>query len=454
LTEDSVSSKQYAKMVGTPIPKLVTSLAIPSTISTLITVIYNTADTYFVSQIHESASAAVGVVYSIMAIIQAVGFGLAMGCSSLISRYLGKKQDKDACVFASSGVFAALLVGTLVGISCLCFLEPFLRLIGASETMLPYAIPYARIILIGAPISCSSFVLNNVLRAEGNTKLSMWGTLAGGLLNMVLDPILIFACNMESGGAALATVISQAVSWCILFSAFAAGKTIVKLHPKYISRTFGAYRQIIATGSPTILRQSLGSVSATALNISAVAYGDATVAAITIANKVYTLVRQTIMGIGQGFQPVAGYNYGAGEKKRAFAAFRFATVLGSAICITAAVFIAIFAEPIMWWFCDSADVARIGTQTLQIACLVMPLLAFSTFVNQLYQCLGFAKIASGLAACRQGIFFLPLIFLLPHLWGSLGVQATQPLADLLTFLVSIPFALLFYRREIQNAKRI
>lgn len=450
--QETISEAKYRKMMETPIPKLVSSLAIPTTISTMITVIYNTADTYFVSQINESASAAVGVAYSIMAILQAVGYGLAMGSGSLISRYLGKKMDKEACGFAASGFYASMLVGLVAGGICLAVLEPLLRLIGASDTMMPYAVPYARIILMGAPMSCASFVVVHLLRAEGNTKLAMWSSLSGGLLNLVLDPLLIFGCNMGTAGAALATAASQLVNFIIPVIAFSGRKTILSLHPRYISRSWKTYGQIISTGSPTILRQGLGSLSATVLNISAVVYGDATVAAITISGKIYTLVRQLIMGIGQGFQPVAGYNYGAGNKKRAYGAFKFAVLLGTGICTVAAVLIAIFAEPIMWWFCDSGDVARIGTETLLISCAVMPLLGFSTFVNQLYQCLGFSKIASFLASCRQGLFFIPCILILPRFLDALGVEATQSIADLMTFLVSIPFAIRFYRRIVKPAQ--
>ena len=218
-------------MIYSPIPKLVTSLAIPATISNIITILYNTADTFFVSQINESASAAVGVVYSIMAVLQAVGYGLGMGSSSLVSRHLGKKLNQEANVFASSSFFLSIMAGLLVGAVCLCVLEPLLKLIGASETMLPYAIPYARIILLAAPLSCSTFVLSALLRSEGNVKLCMWSSLASSVLNIILDPILIFNCNMGSGGAALATAISQVANWGILFYVYASGKSILRLHP-------------------------------------------------------------------------------------------------------------------------------------------------------------------------------------------------------------------------------
>lgn len=441
-----ISAEQYEKMTQSPIPQVVTSLAIPSTIAATITVIYNTADTYFVSQLNESAAAAVGVVYSIMAILQAVGFGIGVGASSLVSRRLGEQKDEDAHIFASSAMFGTILAGLLVGVLCLSFLQPLLTLIGASETMLPYATPYATIILLGAPMTCSSFVLTILLRSEGNSKLAMWGSVTGGLLNILLDALFIFGCGWETAGAALATIISQCANWLICFSAFLRKKTILQLRLRYISHSFRVYWQLLSTGAPTILRQGLGSLSTTVLNISAGFYGnDATVAAVTISGKVYTFVRQMTIGLGQGFQPVAGYNYGAGYVKRSFSAFSFATIVGSVICCSISVLTAVFARPIMMWFSDSAEVVDIGTQALQIFSLVMPMLAFSTFVNQLYQCLGFAKTASFLASCRQGLFFLPLIGILPLFWGQLGVLLTQPLADLLTFGISIPY--LFYFRN-------
>lgn len=445
------SEVQYRRMMQTPIPKLVTSLAIPTTISMLITVIYNTADTYFVSQINKSASAAVGAVFSIMSIIQAIGFGLGMGSGSLISRKLGAKENEAANIYSTSAFFAALLVGGLISVAGLLALEPFLRLLGCSDTMMPHAIPYAKYILIGAPISCSTFVLNNTLRSEGYSKLSTIGMSTGGILNVILDPIFIFGLKMGTGGAAFATVLSQVVSFCILLSFFVFDKSIVKLHPRYISRKFADYSTIVTTGLPTICRQGLGSVAAAVLNIQAIGYGgDAAGAAITISNKVYILVRNLVMGMGQGFQPVAGYNYGAGNKARTWEAFTFATKIGSAMCLLFAVGTAFFASPIMWWFCNDAEVAKIGIQTLYLNSAILPFLAFSTYVNQLYQCLGFKGQATLLASCRQGIFFLPTVILLPLWIGCLGVQAAQPIGDLCTFLISIPFLTRFYKRYIKE----
>ena len=441
------SEQQYQRMVQTPIPKLVSSLAIPTTVGMLITVIYNTADTYFVSQINKSAAAAVGAVYAVMSIIQAIGFGLGMGSGSLISRKLGAKEDQAAHTYASSAFFAAILCGALISVLGLLFLEPMLKLLGCSETMMPHAIPYAKFVLIAAPISCSTFVLNNTLRSQGRSMQATIGMSIGGILNVILDPVFIFGLNMGTGGAALATAISQSVNFCVLLCFFLAGKSIVSVHPKHVSRKFADYKAIVTTGLPTICRQGLGSVAAAVLNIQAIAFGgDAAGAAITISNKVYILVRNLVMGLGQGFQPVAGYNYGAGNKRRAWEAFTFSTKAGTVMCIFFAAVTAVFAEPIMWWFCNDAEVAKIGIQTLYLNSAILPFLAFSTYVNQLYQCLGFKGQATFLASCRQGIFFLPAVLLLPLAIGCLGVQAAQPVGDLCTFLISIPFIIHFYKK--------
>ena len=444
------SEAQYKNMMETPIPRLVTSMAVPTVISMLISVVYNTADTYFVSQINKSASAAVGAVYSIMAIIQALGFGLGVGAGSLISRKLGQKDNAAADTYASSAFFAAVLIGAVIMAAGLSVLEPFLRLLGCTDTMMPHAVPYARFILIAAPLNCATFVLNNTLRSEGFSKLAMVGISAGGILNVVLDPVFIFGMDMGTGGAALATMLSQTVSFLILLSFFLTGKSIVRIRIKSVSRRFEDYKMVVTTGLPTICRQGLGSLAAAVLNIQAIGYGgDAAGAAITIANKIYTLVRNLSIGIGQGFQPVAGYNYGAGNKRRTWESFIFATKVGSALCILIAVLSAVFAEPIMWWFCDDEEVARLGIQTLYLSSAAMPFLAFSTYVNQLYQCMGFKGKATFLASCRQGIFFLPVVVLLPLWIGCMGVQAAQSVADLCTAVISVPFIMYFYRKYIQ-----
>ena len=440
---------QHKKMTQTPIPKLVTAMAVPTVTSMLITVAYNTADTYFVAHIDKSASAAVGAVYAVMAIIQALGYGLGVGASSLISRRLGAKLQDEAEMYASSGLFAAVMMGCIIMVCGLSAIVPFLKLLGCSPTMMPYAIPYAKFILISAPINCAAFVLNNILRSQGKTRLSMIGMGTGGIINIILDPIFIFRLNMGTGGAALATMISQIVSMLILSGYYITGKSIVNINFRKISRNFGDYRLIFTTGLPTICRQGLGSLSAAVLNIQAVKYGgDAASAAITIANKVYTLVRNISLGIGQGFQPVAGYNYGAGNKKRTWQAFVFTVKLGTAVCAAFSVMTIFKAQQIIMWFTQDPQVVKIGTETLNILGAAMPLLAFSTYVNHLYQSLGFRSQATFLASCRQGVFFMPVVLLMPLKIGCIGVQMAQPVADVLTFFVSIPFIIWFYKKHI------
>ena len=425
-------------------------MSVPTVISQLMTVIYNTADTFFVSKIGTSASAAVGIVFSVMSIIQALGYGICMGTSSLISIYLGEKRDDEANKISSSGLFASVVMGLVIGILGLIFLEPLMKILGSTDTILPYACSYAKFIFAGAPIMCGSFLLNAILRAEGESGLSMITHLIGGAANIILDPILIFKFNLGTAGAAIATVMSQLVSLILMAIVFATGRSNVKVSVKCISRKAATYKKIILTGIPTICRQSLGSISSALLNRQASIYGDAAVAAVTIANKVYTLVRGVTLGIGQGFQPVAGYNFGAGDKKRTGKSFIWACIYGSVICCSFAVVIAFFPSRIIGFFRDDAAVVEIGTKTLQFLCLSMPVLGYSTFVNQLYQSLGFKGRATFLACCRQGIFFIPALYILTHFFGIIGIEAVQSVGDIMTLFVSIPFQIWFFKNILKE----
>lgn len=445
----SVSSEaQHARMLQTPIPKLIVSLAIPTLITQLISVFYNTADTFFVSKLSTSAAAAVGVVFSLMSIIQALGFGIGMGCGSIISRSLGSRDNERAVQTASSGFVFAAFAGLLLCVTGLSFLRPLMRLLGSTETILPYSESYARIILLAAPFMCASFVLNNTLRSEGEATLSMVGICTGGLLNVALDPLFIFVLDMGIAGAALATALSQLVSFFILGSFFLRKRSIVRIQMRAVSKSPRVYGHILLIGLPTIFRQGFASLSSALLNNAAAVYSDAAVAAVTISNKVYLLMRSVVLGIGQGFQPVAGYNFGAGDKRRTRQAFWFSALVGTVVCIAGAIVISLFPAQIMAFFRDDADVMQIGCQALLFACAVMPFMAYSTYVNQLYQCLGFHQAATLLASCRNGLFFVPLILVLPGRLGITGVEMSQPAADFLTFLVSIPFQIWFFRHKL------
>jgi putative MATE family efflux protein len=438
------------EMLHKPMGKLLFQKAYPTVIIQLISVIYNTADTYFVAKINTESAAAVGVVFSLMAIIQAVGFGIGMGANSLISRNLGAQKNKEANIYGSTAVFSGLIFGSLLMIMGLININALMRLIGSSDTVLPYAVSYGKYILIAAPFMCLAFVLNNILRAEGQPFFAMIGMTIGGLLNVVLDPLLIFGLDMGISGAAVATMASQIVSAIIMAEYFVTKKSVVQLSVGDISKNSSIYLRIFKTGIPTIFRQGLGSISTTILNVQASVYGATAVAAISIANKIYMLIRNVVLGIGQGYQPIAGYCYGAGKKERVKKAFILSSIAGTSICILFAVLVFIFRAPMMTWFRADAEVIVIGTHALIWFCVAMPLLAYSTFVNQTYQCLGFSSQATFLASCRQGIFFIPLAFVLPRIFGLTGIEMLQSMSDILTFMISVPFQIWFFKKHLNS----
>lgn len=437
-------------MLTEPIGRLLFQKAWPTVIIQLITVIYNTADTYFVAKIDTNASAAVGVVFSLMAVIQAVGGSIGMGANSLISPMLGQKRVDEASTVGSSAAIMSVIAGAVISVPGLLLLNPLVELIGARGDVVPYAAEYARFILLAAPFMTASFVLNSILRAEGQATYSMIGMISGGILNLFVDPLLIFGFDMGIAGAALATMIGQMTSFTIMAIIFLRDRSIVKLRPKFIGRRPSVYLHIVRTGVPTLFRQGLASLSSALLNIAAAPFGAAAVAAISIANKLYMLVRNIVLGIGQGFQPIAGYCFGAGRYSRVKKVFWVATAAGTVICVVIAGAVYLFREQIMVWFRDDMDVVHIGGMMLRILCAAIPLMGYSTYVNQLYQSLGFAIGATILASCRQGIFFVPLVFLLPYLLGLDGIVAVQAAADFLTFLVSIPFQIFFFKKYLSR----
>ncbi len=444
---------QHKKMTESSVTKLVISLSIPTVLSQMITSIYNMADTYFVTGLGDSAVGAVSVVYALQSVIQAIGFGLAMGASSLVSRKLGQEENDSASKYASCAFYAAFFLGFLLTVGCLIDLDGLLLLFGSTETILPYARDYARIILLGAPIMCASFILNNVTRAQGRAVAAMIGLTAGGVFNIILDPLFIITLEMGVGGAALATVLSQCISFVVLLSYYLGGKSIISLSPKHLSKNPADYGMIVKTGLPTVFRQGLGSLSTTLLNVQVKVYGDAAIAAVGIANKIYMLLRSFVLGIGHGFQPVAGYNYGAKKYDRVRKAFWVATAVGSLVSVLASLSLFLFSHQVIQFFNpETAETLRIGSRMLIVLGFSLPTLGYSTYVNQLYQSLGFVKGATVLASCRQGIFFVPLILLLPTLWGLDGILVTQSLADILTCLISIPFNVYFLKKVLAVPK--
>lgn len=437
---------QYKKMTQTPIPRLITTLAVPTIISMLVTSVYNMADTFFVSKLGTSATGAVGIVFSLMAIIQAVGFMLGMGAGSQLSRLLGQKKNKEASEIGATSFYLALAFGLCLTIFGILFIDPLMRALGATSTILPFARDYARYILFGAAIMCASFVLNNILRGEGKATLAMIGIATGGVLNIALDPLFIFSFGLGISGAAIATLLSQCISFLILLSFFLRGKSLIHLNISNLSKQPKVYISIIKTGLPSLCRQGLASVSTVALNINAAIYGDAAVAAMSVVNRIFMLMLSVLIGFGQGFQPVVGYNYGAKQYDRVRQSIRFSIISGTVAMVILAVFGFIFAPSLMAIFRkDDAEVIAIGTLACRAQCIALMIAPLSTICNMLFQCTGKAALATFVAACRQGICFLPLIVILPRFIGLLGVQLTQPLSDVITLIICIPLLRSFFR---------
>jgi len=439
-------SAQFIRMTQKPVGNLVASLAIPTIISMLVSAIYNMADTFYVSRLGTSASGAVGIVFSLMAIIQSVGFTIGMGSGSLISRLLGAHKSVRANKVAASGFYSSFFFGMLLSIFGLLFLDPLMHGLGATDTILPYARAYARYILFAAPVMAASFVLNNILRAEGRAKSAMMGIAAGGILNCALDPLFIFTFKLGIAGAAIATALSQCVGFAILLSFFLRGKTITSLNISGISRHRYIYLQILETGFPSFCRQGLASIATVALNVNAAVYGDAAVAAMSIVGKIFIFIFSIIIGIGQGYQPVLGYNYGAKIYKRVREAFSFTLKATSVMMTTGATVLFITAPGIMKLFIPhDAEVIKIGATALRAQCIAMPLIPLLVMCNMTFQTIGKSWTATFLSSARQGFFFLPLILILPRFIGLTGVQITQALADVLTFLCCLPFIIHFFR---------
>ena len=436
---------QYRKMTETPVARLVVRLGIPTTISMLVTSIYNMADTAFVGQLGTSASGAIGIVFGYMAILQAIGFMFGQGSGSLIARLLGKRDRESASRVCSTGFLTAFALGLLVALGSFLFLDRLLLLLGSTETILPYARDYCRFILLGAPFITGSFVLNNILRYEGLAMKAMIGLVTGALLNIVCDGLFIFVFRMGTAGAGLATALSQIVSFCILLSMFLRGVTQSRLSFRHYSRDFRVVRDILAVGLPSLIRQAMSSLAAILLNRCAREYGDAAVAAMAIVNRISMFIFSVGLGLGQGYQPVSSFNYGAAKYARVRDAFR-ATLgisVGMLVCFSVGVFLG--APGLVRFFRDDPAVIRIGVTALRCACAVMWTLPFSVLTNMTLQSTGKALPASFLALLRSGLYFMPLLLILEHSFGILGIQIAQPIADLLTGLSSLPFAFHFFK---------
>ena len=436
----------YDKMTQTPVARLVISLGIPTTISMLVTNLYNMVDTFFVGKLGNSASGAIGVVFGFMSILQAVGFMLGQGAGSVISRLLGKKDNENASCYASTSFFLAFFMGMIIEICGFIFLDPMLRALGSTETILVYAREYVTYILIAAPFMISCFVMNNVLRSEGKASLSMWGLLSGAILNIIGDPILMFGLDMGIAGAGLSTAISQIISFCILLSMFLRGKTQSKLAIRNFSMNIHVLSNIVTTGAPSLLRQGLSSVSTMMLNHAAGIYGDPAVAAMSVVNRIHMFIFSVGLGIGQGYQPVCGFNYGAGKYKRVKKAYIFTLSAGECLIGVLAVLGWFLAEPAIRVFRNDDAVVAIGVVAMRLQCVALFFQPLMVVTNMTLQSSGKKGLAIFTAMLRSGLCFIPTLLLMSRLTGLFGVQSAQPIADILSFMIALPIAVGYFKK--------
>ena len=446
MTSDDRSALQFRRMTETPIPQLVLSLAAPTILSMLITSIYNLADTFFVGQISTSASGAVGVVSSLMAIIQALGFMLGHGAGTIISRSLGSRDTTAATRFASTSFFTALVFGVVLAVAGLGTLPHFMILLGSTETILLHACAYARPILIAAPLMISSLVMNNILRYEGKASFAMIGLVTGGVLNIALDPLFMFVFGLGTAGAGIATALSQSISFCILLSMFLRGKTVSQFRLSAVTREARDFGRILLGGAPSFGRQGLNSIGGMLLNLAARSYGDAAVAGMSIVSRIFMFIISVAIGVGQGLQPVASFNYGARKYRRVRQAAIFTIEAAFCMLVVLVGLCWVNGDALIRLFRDDPAVTAVALPAFHYQCLAMLLQPIIVVANMTFQSVGASGRATFLACCRQGVFFIPLILILPRTHGLFGVEICQPIADALTFLVSLPFLIAFLQQ--------
>ena len=434
---ESVEQKRIY-MTEQPVEKLVCRLAVPTIMSMLVTSFYNMADTFFVGKLDTQSTAAVGVVFSLMAIIQAVGFFFGHGSGNYISRQLGAGNTEEAEKMSAVGFFTAFLAGIVIMAACIFFIQPLSYALGSTPTIQPYTVAYLRIILFGAPAMTASLVLNNQMRFQGSAFYAMIGIVSGAVINIVLDPLLIFTCGMGVAGAALATTVSQYISFCFLLVMATKGGNI-RIRFRNFKPSLHFYKEIVRGGSPSLFRQGLASIATICLNHAAGVYGDAAIAGMSIVNRIMMFANSALIGFGQGFQPVCGFNYGAGKYKRVLKAFWFCVKLSLVVLLVLAVIVYLLAPQFVTAFRrDDAEVIAVGTAALRYTVIAFPLSSWMVMCNMMLQSIGKGLKASIVASARQGIFFLPLIAILPHLLGLTGVEICQAVSDVCALTVSIP----------------
>ena len=438
------SEAYHKKMTEQSVSKIIISLGIPTTISMLITNIYNMADTYFVGGLGDSAQAATGILFTLQCIIQAIAFMLGHGSGTFVAKYLALRNLDRASTYTTTAFVAGGTMGLLMTSLGLAFLEPFLRFLGSTETILPYAKDYGTWILISCPFLICSLVLNNVLRYEGKAFYAMFGLTAGGILNIAGDYILIKVLGMGVYGAGLSTAISQVISFILLLTLYLKYAQS-RISFKLMAKEAEVYLNIFKMGLPSLIRQGLTSISNGLLNNLIKPFGDAPIAAMSIVQKYSSFVMCVGLGIGQGYQPFASFNYELKEYDRVKKGSKFLIVFGTVAVGVLATVGFIFAPTIVSLFQKDIEVIAVGTPAMRYASIGLWFLPISVACNMLYQSIRKAAMASSMAILRSGAVLIPVLLLTSALWGLEGIIMAQGVADVLTGIITLPFFIRFFK---------
>lgn len=432
------ADEKYRQMTTRPVRPLILRLCLPAVISNLVTMAYNLTDTYFIGQLGTSQSGAIGIAFSVMTIMQAIGFFFGNGSGNSMSRELGKQHNERASKLLAIGFCGAVCCGIALAVCGLAGLDSLVYMLGSTDTIAPYAVTYLTPILVAAPCVCGSFALNGLLRYMGQSAFGMIGLVSGAVLNFTLAPLFIFVFDMGIFGAGLATAICQSLSFAIL-TTMAVRFGVIRLSIRNARPDVLLVREIIGGGLPSLIRQGAGSISVTCVNLAANPFGDAAIAAMAIVMRITMFANSVIVGLGQGFQPVCGYNFGAGKYGRVKEGYWFCVRLSVAVLLVLASAMFCLAPELVGIFRSDPQVVAVGVIALRIQCCTVALNGYNMMSNMMQQTMGKTVVASFLALCRQGLFLAPVVLILPQLIGLTGVQMAQSVCDVLSLLVTIPF---------------
>ena len=444
--ENELQRKQFERMTTEPVGKLLFMLSVPTIISMMVTNIYNLVDTAFVGALGTSESGATGVVFGYMAILQAVAFMCGQGAGSIMSRKLGAKELEEATKYSSTGFFLSFSLGLIIAVLSFVFMNPLLYLLGSTETIAPYAGTYIFYILLSAPFFTSSLTMNNLFRYEGKAKLGTIGLMIGAVINIFGDMLLMFGFKLGIAGAGISTAVSQVISFSILLSMFLRRKTQTRISVKYMARDFKTVWNVMATGFPSLLRQALNSVATMLLNRAAGVYGDEAVAAMSIVSRISFFPMAVAIGIGQGFQPISSFNFGAKKKKRVRKAFWSALAGEECVLTLISVPIYIFAGALVQQLRDDPQVIELGSRALRLMCVGQLFVPLTMMVEMGFQSIGESLLASFGSCLRSGLLFIPTLVVLKNIRGISGVQEAQPLSFVFTFIVCLFLCRIYLKR--------